>query len=827
MPFTNQVSTPLSLQRVKNDGHNRGSVNAGGQPSFVSTSFSRMPVSAALPPELLRIHRIPLGTELENPEIPHLLPQHLVEDYQRSSVKQSQPKIKPCALRTARPTSIILPGTKAVSDLIPLPVGITISPMADGDTLPIVSFPQCKQMIRCRSCGAYLNAYTVFTQQGYQFQCVCCRALCNVPPSYHCSLDPQTGMRMDREQRPELTHCSVDFQATPEFLTSPPRRQVFILLLDCSHAAVASGLLSSMCSGALRALEQLKTEEQLQMGIIGYDSLVHFFRVTETDEPEMISSPDIVNDVSRIVDNFHLAGVELPCPVRELVVSVKDGYKHLRHVLTKLPTMFGMQSEAGCAFGPALNAVMTVLSNSGGKVIAGLTSNPVEGEGAVKPRFDMTKLSNQPKEHTVCQAGTEWYKNRALSCSAMSISVDLVVAGTFVTEFASILPIARYTSGHVYHQTETNKGGLSRTVEHCLTRFMASDAIMRVRASTGVTVSSYYGHFHVAEVDLLTLPIVDEDMTYAVELTITPQVKAKYVYVQFSTVYTSRSRERRIRVHTIQLRVGDSLTSVINSMDCLGLTSMLCRSHVDRAMSTPFATVRTALTKSVGTVLRNVQVQLNLQGVPRSQADLNVPTSLKYLPQILAAFLRYAAIGGALEKVPIPPSVRLASMSMILTSRAEAMVGSMMGWTYTLHNPRLPLEELPSFTHSSISRFAENTVQLTHAGTSLIVWVGQRVDRTVLEALHLQQPRRAEEMPLDQSQDLSGLYERMTDLAQYLRDVTQSCYFAAIEETPQGNTIYQTELQRYMQESNCAPLMAYQTFLKLLWTESGPKADKK
>lgn len=825
-PPSHQVSTPLSFSKVKNDGGAREGFATASQPqNFASTSLSRIPGAAAAPPELLRIHRIPLGTELEHPEIPHLLPQHLMEDFQRQP-RKSQSSLTLSNLRTVRPSSTVIPGTKAVSDLIPLPVGIVVSPMADGNNLPLATFPQCKQMVRCRSCGAYVNPYTPFLDQGYQFQCVCCRIKCNVPSPYYSSLNPQTGLRMDREQRPELCCCSVDLQATPEFLVTAPRRQVLLLLLDCSHAAVSCGLLSSMCAGGLRALETLKVEEQLHMGIIAYDTSVHFFRVVD-EEAQMVSAPDIVNDVSRVMDNFHLAGVELPCPVGELVIPVKEGYRALQDVLKKLPAMFSVESEPGCAFGPALNAMMVLLSNSGGKVIAGISSNPIQGEGSVKSRFDFVKLSNQPKEYTVCQAGIEWYKSRALSCSSMSISVDLMVGTAAVTEMGSVYPVARFTGGHVYHMKETNKRGCAQTVERCLTRFLASDAIMRVRATTGVSISSYYGHFHVAEVDLLTLPVVDEDMAYAVELSVSPSLKGKFAYVQFSIVYTNRNRERRIRVHTVQLRIGESLTSVINSMDCLGLAGILFRSYVDRAMNTPFATIQKEINKVIGMTLRNVQVQLNLQGVPRSQADINVPASIKYLPQIVSAFFRFGAIGGSIQNQPVPPSVRLANMALILTSRPEAMVGSMMGWTYTLYSPAVPIEELPCFTYSSISRFSDNVVQLTHAGSSLIVWVGHKVNEQVIEGLHLQQPRRADELPGTASEDLSGVFQRMTELEKYLQEVTKSCCVAALEETPEGNGIYQAELQRFMQESNCFPLLPYKSYLELLWSESVPKLDKK
>lgn len=776
-------------------------------------------------PESVNIHKIPLGTAIDHPGIPHLLPQTIVEEFQKP-VHVVSSSIEPLQPRSVRPTFNVIPGTKAVTDLLPLPIGICINPVGEGADIPEASFPNFKQMVRCGKCNAYINPFTMFTKNGAQYQCIMCKTLCQVPERYYCPLDPQTNLRQDRHQRPELLHCSVDLIATPEFLTVPPRRPVMVLLLDCSHAAATSGLLAAMCRGSLRALEELKNDEFLHMAIVAYDSSVHFFQVLEGSEPQMITSPDVVTDLCHADDKFHLNGVELPCPVSELVVPVRECYQLLRMTLTQLPTMSASQSEAGCAFGPAINVAMTLLAKTGGKIIAGIASNPSHGEGAVKQRFDPEKLSKQPKEYTMCQPGMEWYKERSLSCSATSISVDLVVGPAGVPELSTIAPIARYTGGHIYHATATSMGGLARTVERCLTRFTAYDAILRVRTSPGVMVTNFYGHFHVREADLLTLPVVDEDTGYAVEIALTPQFKGKFAYVQFATIFTTRARQRRIRVHTLQLRVGDTLTSVVNSIDSLAMASLLTRMCVDKAFSSPFADAQAAVTKRLTDSLRNIQVQLNMQGMGRSQSELNIPESMKYVPQIIAAFFRFAAVGAPLDRA-IPPSQRIANMAMIMNTTPEAAISSFMGWTYALYNPSAPVEELPAFTLSTLRYFTDSTVYLTHTGTSLVLWVGNRVDGHVLDGLHINLPRALEDQMINPKKDLSAVNERLGGLVAYLQGLSQAAYSAAVEVSPQGNKLYESVLARFMTESSISPLVSYGDYLKILWKQSEPVAGKK
>ena len=202
--------------------------------------------------------------------------------------------------------------------------------------------------------------------------------------------------------RPELLYASVDFYATPEFLKRPPRRPTFLLMLDCSYSAVASGLLRAMCNGALAALESMKNDDAVYMGIMGYDGTVYFFNVRATLSARgMVVSPDTVKDTAKVNDDFRLGKVELPCPVADLVVSVKDSYNVLREVLESIPKMFANTKEVGCAFGPALAAAVTMLDINGGKILASITNIPSDGDGKLSHRFDkIGRASCREREET-------------------------------------------------------------------------------------------------------------------------------------------------------------------------------------------------------------------------------------------------------------------------------------------------------------------------------------------------------------------------------------------------------------------------------------------
>lgn len=65
---------------------------------------------------------------------------------------------------------------------------------------------------------------------------------CTVPGDYFANLDA-TGRRIDMDQRPELTHGSVEFVAPTEYMVRAPMPPLYFFLIDVSSSAVKSGMI--------------------------------------------------------------------------------------------------------------------------------------------------------------------------------------------------------------------------------------------------------------------------------------------------------------------------------------------------------------------------------------------------------------------------------------------------------------------------------------------------------------------------------------------------------------------------------------------------------
>eukprot|EP01036_Dinobryon_divergens_P040254 gene40254-53196_t len=104
--------------------------------------------------------------------------------------------------------------TQVAANSSRIPIGAICRPMAgDHDTenpqIDVVDFG-VTGIVRCKRCRTYINPFVSWVDNGRRWRCNICGMVNEVPTSYFSHLD-QNGQRRDKEQRPELSRCSVEF----------------------------------------------------------------------------------------------------------------------------------------------------------------------------------------------------------------------------------------------------------------------------------------------------------------------------------------------------------------------------------------------------------------------------------------------------------------------------------------------------------------------------------------------------------------------------------------------------------------------------------------
>ena len=62
---------------------------------------------------------------------------------------------------------------------------------------------------------------------------------------------------------------------------------------------------------------------------------------------------------------------------------------------------------------------------------------------------------------------------------------------------------------------------------------------MRVRASRGLRMASFHGNFFVRSTDLLAMPAVPQDQSYAIEIQIEENITTPFVVFQTAVLHTT------------------------------------------------------------------------------------------------------------------------------------------------------------------------------------------------------------------------------------------------------------------------------------------------
>jgi protein transport protein SEC24 len=218
----------------------------------------------------------------------------------------------------------------------------------------------------------------------------------------------------------------------------------------------------------------------------------------------------------------------------------------------------------------------------GGKIICLQHALPNHDDGALKMRED-PKLLGTAKESSLLQPATAFYKNFAVDCSPSQISIDLFLFNPQYVDIATLNGCTKFTGGNLYYYPGFSASNsddaikFSSEISHLLTRPLGLEAVLRIRASKGIKMSTFHGNFFLRSTDLLSLPNVNPDNSYAVELSISEDLKATAACFQTALLYTSCSGERRIRVLTFCVPVTSSLSEVFIGADQEAIASLLIK----------------------------------------------------------------------------------------------------------------------------------------------------------------------------------------------------------------------------------------------------------
>lgn len=459
-----------------------------------------------------------------------------------------------------------------------------------------------------------------------------CNLTNEVPQAF--DWDAASQKSIDRWARPELNHSVVEFIAPQEYMVRPPQPLVYLFLFDVSYASVTSGLLATGARCILESLDRIpNVDRRTRLGFMAVDSGLYYFSIPQDDSGNTEPSMLVVSDLE---EPF------LPTP-DDLLVTLSECRENIENFLGKLQEMFQNNQNTGSCMGSALRAGHKLISPVGGKLTVLTASLPNLGHGKLEMREDQ-KILGTSKESSLLQTASSFYKSFAVECSKNQVSIDMFLFSSQYQDVASLSNLPRYTGGQTYFYPGWNAARsedavkFAREFSDYLSAEIGLEAVLRVRATTGLRMSTFYGNFFNRSSDLCAFPAFPRDQSYVVEVAIDESLTKGVICLQSAVLHTTCNGERRIRVMTLALPTTSSLADLYASADQGAITAFFSHKAVERVLGSGLEAARDALQAKLVELLQTYRKEL--AGGNMGGGGMPFPANLRCLPILFLGLMK-------------------------------------------------------------------------------------------------------------------------------------------------------------------------------------------
>lgn len=656
---------------------------------------------------------------------PGLVPPLVTTKYVTQDQGYSGPRFLRSSLYSVPATADMLKNTA-------VPFTLIISPLAkviQGEIEPpIVNFGDLGP-IRCIRCKAYISPNMQFVDGGRRFQCLLCKATTEVPSEYFQHLD-HNGQRIDKYERPELVLGTYEFIATKDYCrdNTPPNPPAFIFIIDVSYNNIKSGLVNLLCQEMKEIIKHFPIDNgqersKMRVGFITYNSTVHFYNIKDTlAQPQMMVVGDTQEMFMPLLDGFL-------CDPEESAAVIDA-------LMEQIPKMFGETRETETILLPAIQAGLEALkaSSCAGKLLVFNSSLPIaEAPGKLKNRDDRKVLGTE-KEKTMLAPQCMSYNNLGQDCVQAGCSVDIFAFNNSYIDLATIGQVSRLTGGEVYKytyfQADIDGSRLIKDVIQNVSRQIAFDAVLRVRTSTGVRTTDFYGHFFMSNTTDMEIASIDSNKAVAIEIKHDDKLSPEEnVYIQVALLYTSSGGQRRLRIMNQALRTSTQMADIFKSCDLDAAILFFAKQSMFKLMELTPKAVKDNLIHRAAQLLACYRKNCTS---PTSAGQLILPECMKLLPLYISCLMKNDALSGGSD---MTCDDRSYVMQYVLSMDLPMSVSYFYPRLIPLHDVNVNDTDIPLPIRCTYEKMNENGAYILENGIHMFIWLGLGLSTEIVQQL--------------------------------------------------------------------------------------------
>ncbi|PGH21584.1 hypothetical protein AJ80_03144 [Polytolypa hystricis UAMH7299] len=743
----NQQQQPAPYSPLSPDQHKlQAGFGTAPRPAFAGAGDGSVPTQGKVDPE--QIPSVPKSRDIPAeyytshayPTMERHIPPPAAVPFVAHDQGNSSPKFGRLTLNNIPSTAEFLSSTG-------LPLGLVLQPLALLDSgeqpVPVLDFGDAGPP-RCRRCRTYINPFMVFRAGGNKFVCNMCAFPNDVSPEYFSPVDP-SGIRVDRMQRPELMLGTVEYMVPKEYWNKEPVGLRWLFLIDVTQEAVTRGFLEASCEGIMAALygraeaadktedgetSNRKLPEGSKVGIITYDKEVHFYNLSSRlDQAQMIVMPDVD-------DPF--------VPLSEgLFVDPYESKPVISSLLTQIPTLFSQIKNPEPALLPAVNAALSALEQTGGKIICTLSCLPTWGPGRLFMRDD-GKGQGTDAEKKLFTTEHSGFKKTATKLAEAGVGIDFFLAagGGVYMDVATIGHLAAMSGGETFlypnFHSPRDVLKLSNEISHAVNRETGYQALLKVRCSNGLQVADYHGNFlqHTFGSDLI-LGSIDADKSIGITFSYDGKLDVKLdAHFQAALLYTTASGQRRVRCINIVAAVNEGGMDTMKAIDQYAVVNIIAAEAASKVPERSLKDVRAALTEKTIDIFAGYRKNFSLSHPP---GQLVLPENMKEFSMYILGLLKSRAFKGGHE----PSDRRVHDLRMIRSFGCTELSLYLYPRIIPIHNMS-PEDgfanaeghlQVPPTIRASFSRIEEGGVYIVDNGQICLLWLHAQVSPNLLEDL--------------------------------------------------------------------------------------------
>ena len=559
-----------------------------------------------------------------------------------------------------RTTITSIPTKQAIWKKSNIPVALHVKPFSSlyDNKNPI---PVCNDnlIITCKRCGAYLNPYVKFTPQSNQWRCNFCKLANNLPILYNADdieleSDDVNNNTMYKD-RPEVNYSIVDYIMDDSITNAPPKVLNYTFIIDVSYNSIKCGMLRKTLETMSQTLDRIPDYDNgTTISIICVNNRLHYFKLFSDNEVE----EKTLKSSFRMYDVFDIDEPFLPIPAEQLRVPIYSHMSSITTLLNSIEAIFTGSSSVLFAMGPALESAYLLLNGVGGKIFTVAATLPNVGIGKLKDRgnsnintADSTNKGVSGRNSTTMDCQDIFYKEFALKCLESGISIEQFFSsnGNYL-DIATLSCLTNINSGktHYYPNIKLQNDkfdDVRYSIELYSTLIMdvSMDAIIEVKASHTIGVTSSYGNIFERSPGIYYCPIISRDQSYTFPITPAEDFVSDKVFFQVSVISTLTNGERRVRVITLPLPTTNNLAELYNKIDQRALTLYYSQiAAVQMTTSPPVAVQKELIDMLIKTLSSYSNEVLNIKKRKELKDTFQVSRTMQLLPTLVLALIKSA-----------------------------------------------------------------------------------------------------------------------------------------------------------------------------------------